>query len=105
MSDIATEAHTRIQQDFEHINPVIGVNQNMRSHGYPADIMTIDCLKTGKRIVLLLHDEQPDTLSFQFSFRETESAAEFERIPFDQVDSQQLYEWMSGYFGNRDEKG
>ena len=42
LSDMITEAHTRIQQAYEHINPVVGVRRGMRDVGIPADAMTID---------------------------------------------------------------
>jgi hypothetical protein len=98
LSDIATEAHTRIQQAFENINPVVGVSRNLRTTGFPADAMTIDCLKSGKRIILILHDEQPDIVSYQFSFKDKDPASEFEKIAFDALTADVLFEWMERYF-------
>ena len=102
LSDIATDAHTRIQQDFKAIDPIVGVSQNMRSNGIPADVMTIDCLKTGKRIILILHDESPDVISFQFAYRDKDPDKQFQTIQFDELTSQKLYDWISGYFSNAD---
>ncbi|OMH32083.1 hypothetical protein [Motiliproteus sp. MSK22-1] len=100
LSDIATEAHVRIQQDFKHIDPIVGVSQNMRSSGIPADVMTIDCLKSGKRIILILHDDTPDIISFQFAFRDKDPDKKFQAIPFAELTSQKLYDWISSYFSN-----
>ena len=102
LSDIATEAHTRIQQDFQHLDPVVGVNQSMRSNGVPADLMTIDCLKSGKRIILILHDQQPDIISYQFSYKDRDPGEEFERIQLSTLTSKTLYDWMKGYFMKKD---
>ncbi len=98
LSDIATDAHTRIQQDFKHIDPIVGVSRSLRSKGYPADAMTIDCLKSGKRIILILHDEQPDIISYQFSFRDKDPDDKFNKIQFNELTSTTLYEWIHGYF-------
>lgn len=57
LSDMASNAHARIQASYQHINPVVEVRRGMRDAGVPADVMTIDCLRTLKRINLILHDE------------------------------------------------
>ena len=98
LCDLVTEAHTRIQQDFQDINPVVGVNQKMRDIGVPADVMTIDCLKSGKRIIIILHDEQPDIINYQFCFKDKDPDEEFSQLPFTELSSQIIYEWIKGYF-------
>jgi len=98
LSDIATEAHTRIQQDCQYINPVVGVNKGMRASGIPADVMTIDCLSTGKRIILILHDEQPELIRYQFAFRDADPADQFEEIKLETLTTQKLYQWIKDYF-------
>ncbi len=98
LSDLATEAHTRIQQDFEDINPVVGISRGMRSIGIPADAMTIDCLKTGKRIIIILHDHQPEIIQYQFSFKSQDPADEFETLQFTDLTAQIMYKWMKDYF-------
>ena len=98
--DIATESHTRIQQDFKDINPVVGVNQRMRETGMPADVITIDCLKSGKRIILILHDQQPDIINYQFSFKDKDPDEKFENIQFNELTADKLYNWIKGYFSS-----
>lgn len=100
LCDIATEAHTRIQQDFKDINPLVGVNQQMRKKGIPADAMTIDCLKSGKRIILILHDHQPDIINYQFSFKDKDPHEKFEQIQFNEVTANKLYDWIKDYFSS-----
>ena len=100
LCDIATESHTRIQQDFKDINPIVGVNQKMREGGLPADVMTIDCLKSGKRIILILHDQQPDIISYQFSFKDKDPDEKFENIQFNELTSNKLYDWIKNYFSS-----
>ena len=98
LCDIATEAHNRIQQNFKDINPVVGVTHNMRSNGVPADAMTIDCLKSGKRIILVLHDQQPDIIHYQFSFKDKDPGSKFESIQFNELTATIMYEWIKDYF-------
>ena len=99
LSDMAEAAHTRIQQAHEHINPVVEVRSGMRTAGIPADVMTIDCLRTHRRIMLILHDEEPGLLLYQFITLEDEIAEEFERVALSETSSDTLVRWMQEYFG------
>jgi hypothetical protein len=98
LCDITSAAHARIQQDFDTINPVIGVSHKMRANGIPADAMTIDCLKSGKRIIVILHDQHAEILSYQFSLKDQEPTSEFETIAFSDVKEATLYSWIKDYF-------
>jgi hypothetical protein len=98
LSEHITSAHARIQQQHEDINPVVGVNRQMRKSGIPADAMTIDCLKTNRRILIILHDEQPDIVHYQFGMREQDPGPHFDTLPFEQAHEQQLYDWIVSYF-------
>lgn len=99
LSEFATEAHTRIQQDFAEIDPIVGVSHNMRNEGIPADLMTIDCLKTNKRIIIVLHDQMPGLLSYQFSYRNQDPGQEFQQMLLTEMSADMLYGWIQQYFG------
>ncbi|EDY86885.1 conserved hypothetical protein [gamma proteobacterium HTCC5015] len=98
LSEIASDAHARIQEKHEHINPVVGVRRGMRDAGIPADVMTIDCLVTRKRINLILHDGQPGVLLYQYITLKEEAGDDFESIAFSEMDAQTLVQWMEDYF-------
>ncbi|WP_347332461.1 hypothetical protein [Marinimicrobium locisalis] len=98
LSDMASDAHARIQATHELINPVVEVRRKMRDAGIPADVMTIDCLRTLRRINLILHDQQPGVLLYQFITIEDEVRDDFQSMAFSQVNTQTLYEWMETYF-------
>lgn len=98
LSSAAEEAHTNIQKDFADINPVIGISTGMRKVGIPADAMTIDCLKTGKRIIIIIHDKQPDSLQYQFSYKAQDPGESFENLAMKELNSKILYDWMKNYF-------
>ena len=98
LCDFTTEAHTRIQKDFCDIDPIVGVSQSMRKSGVPADAMTIDCLRTNKRIIIVLHDDTPSLINLQFGFRDKDPASDFEQLPAGSLSADLLYGWMSRYF-------
>ena len=99
LSDMTSAAHTRIQQACEHINPVVAVRRGMRDVGIPADAVTIDCLRTGRRIMLVLHDQVPGMLLYQFITIAEEAGDEFRQMPLSDVETDTLYSWMEEYFG------
>lgn len=94
----ATEAQANIQRAFSNIDPLIGVNKYMRKRGIPADAITIDCLKTGKRILLIMHDQAPDVVTYQFCLRDQDPFDDFEHIPLAELTTDQLYTWMKNRF-------
>jgi len=98
VSDFASEAHARIQKDFANINPVIGLNLGMRNVGIPADAITIDCLKTGKRIIIVLDDRQPELVQYQFSYKAQDPDEKFETLSVSDLSAQTLYGWIKDYF-------
>ncbi|MDF1629251.1 MAG: hypothetical protein P1U78_05570 [Alcanivoracaceae bacterium] len=98
VSDLITEAHARIQQQYADINPVVGVRRGMREKGIPADALTIDCLRTGKRIVLILHDQQPGELIYQFTLKDEDTDAPYQQLSMSNLGADLLYEWMRDYF-------
>ncbi|BBB30843.1 hypothetical protein [Neptunomonas japonica] len=98
LCDNVTDAHSRIKQDFKEIDPVVGVSQKMRDSGIAADVMTIDCLRSGKRIIIILHDQQPNIVSYQFTFKAQDPAEQFEQTPLAELSADKLYDWMESYF-------
>lgn len=96
--EIAQAAHVSIQRDYKDIDPLIGVSQNMRASGIPADVMTVDCLRTRRRIIFILHDHQPDTLSYQFTEMDSDPASEFQHLLVAEMSEKKFYDWVTDYF-------
>jgi hypothetical protein len=71
----------------------------MRDSGIPADVMTIDCLRTRRRITLILHDQQPGLLLYQFITIEQEVGDDFQSMVFTEMDTRKLFNWIEAYFG------
>jgi len=102
LSDLITDAHARIQQAHVDINPVVALRRGMRDKGIPADAITVDCLRTGKRIVLILHDQQPEELVYQFTLKDEETDAPYQQIALNNLRVELLFEWMRDYFQSAD---
>lgn len=100
LSEALTEAHARIQKDFAALNPVIGINRQMRAGGIAADVITIDCLVSNKRIFIILQDAAPDVVSYQFGMRDVDPAGAYQEIALSALTVEQLYEWISDYFND-----
>lgn len=98
LCDTVTEAHTRFQLEIADIDPIVGVSQNMRTNGVPADAVTIDCLKNDRRIILILHDEHPDLINYQFAWRSRDPENNFTQASVDDVTADTIFEWMKSYF-------
>ncbi|HEY5717954.1 MAG TPA: hypothetical protein VIS52_05615, partial [Motiliproteus sp.] len=97
VADLASEAHARIQQDFAQLDPIVGVSRGMRSQGIPADVVTFDCIKSGKRIIVILHDEQPQQLQYQFARCDSDGTGSFQSLPLTEVTADTFYQWMRDY--------
>ncbi|WP_286238766.1 hypothetical protein [Neptuniibacter halophilus] len=93
----ASEAHAAIQNAYSEMEPRVGVSQSMRSQGIPADAMTIDNPKNQRRIILILHDQQPETISYQFAWMDKDPEGEFKTLPDQQLTTGLIYEWMEAY--------
>lgn len=98
LSNLVNDAHTQIQAAHQHINPVVEVRQSMRDVGIPADVLTLDCLRTQRRITLILHDQHPGVVLYQFVTREEEVGGEFKQMALAEMSSQTLFDWMQDYF-------
>ena len=98
LSDIASQAHEKIQQDFKDLNPVIGVMQGMRKMGIPADVLRIDCLASNKRILVVLHDELPGFVRYQFTFSNQDPGDDYQQLASKEVTCETVYGWIKEYF-------
>jgi hypothetical protein len=70
----------------------------MRESGIPADVMTIDCLKTKKQIIIVLNDASPEIINYQYSFKDKDPTKKFETFALADLDSQIIYTWIKDYF-------
>ncbi|MAZ88677.1 MAG: hypothetical protein CL693_13645 [Cellvibrionaceae bacterium] len=98
LADIAGKGQADFQRDYKDVDPVVGIMRSLRDSGFAADAMTIDCLQSGKRIICILHDSTPEVVDYQFSYRDKDPAATFEKIALEELNASQFYAWMKDYF-------
>ncbi len=97
-ADIVQLAQAAIQKDFTDINPLISLSSHLRSHGFAADILTIDEPLTKKRIMMVLHDEKPEQIDYQLSFTDSDPAADFLEVAQKALTEEKLYVMIKEYF-------
>ena len=100
LSDIATVAQADIQQHSLGLDPIIGISRSMRDAGFPIDAMTIDCLKTSRRITFLVNDARPGIVSFRFGLKRELDELTFSDMNFSDVTASKLGDWIKAYFLN-----
>ena len=94
----ARDAQQLIQSEFESINPVVGGHTKMREQGIAADALTIDCLSTGKRISVIILDDNPEQALYLFGDKTGDSNGDINSIHYDSITKFTIYEWIKEYF-------
>lgn len=94
LADIAALAQLQFQQQYLHIDPIIGVNRQMRAQGFAVDLLTIECAVTKKRITLLIEDGKPQQVQYQFGRADQDPSGEFESVMLTELDQQRFFELM-----------
>ncbi len=98
LAETAEAAQVQIQARCSRLDPVVGVSRKLREAGFPIDLMTIDCLQTGKRISLLVNDDKPGLIAYQRGFRDQPTEAGFTDLAFAEVSVTQLCIWIRDWF-------
>lgn len=64
LSEIIAQANDKFSDRNRSIDTLMGImDKSLRQQGMPADAITIDCPAQNKKIVLLLHDDKPDSVN------------------------------------------
>lgn len=67
VSEIVAKANDLFYQKHTDVNTIIGIiDKALRQQGMNTDAVTIDCIAQDKKLVLLMHDERPDTIDLAF---------------------------------------
>ena len=94
LGDIAALAQLQFQQDYSDIDPVIGINRQMRKQGFAVDILTIDCIVSKKRLMILFEDAFPLRVKYQASTVDGDPGMEFSNIALSELDQRKFYDLM-----------
>ena len=94
LADIAALAQNQFQEIYLDIDPVIGINRQLRAQGFAVDIMTIECHVSQKRVTVLIEDAKPKSAGYQFGRRNEDPSGHFETIPITALTQQGFYDLM-----------
>tara|TARA_R110002049_G_scaffold95572_5_gene234757 strand:+ start:2447 stop:2770 length:324 start_codon:yes stop_codon:yes gene_type:complete len=71
LSEIVAKANDVFDACHKSVGTVLGImDQALRKQGINADAVTIDCIQLNKKIVLLIHDEKPDSVDIALGNKE-----------------------------------
>lgn len=94
LADIAALAQQQFQAKYAEIDPVIGINRQLRKQGFAVDLMTIDCHVSKHRVTLLLEDAKPELAGYQFGRIDQDPESQFETIAVAALTQQGFYDLM-----------
>ena len=94
LADIAALAQKQFQEQYRNIDPIIGINRQLRKQGFAVDLMTIDCHTSQKRVTLLIEDAKPDSAGYQFGMINKDPSNHFESIAMAELNQQGFYDLM-----------
>lgn len=94
LGDIAGLAQKQFQEQYQNIDPIIGINRQLRKQGFAIDIMTIDCPVSQKRVTLLFEDAKPESAGYQFGEINQDPGNHFETMLVVELNQQGFYDLM-----------
>jgi hypothetical protein len=94
VGDVAAEAQKKIQDSFSDNNPVISISHDLRKNGFAADTMTVQNLKSNKRVLLVFHDSQPKSVDYEFGLISEDPKMDFKQLTLKELDKDQFVNWM-----------
>lgn len=73
LSEVVARANDLFFSKFDKIDTIMGImDKTLRNQGMKADAITIDCITLKKKIVMLIHDEKPNTVDIALGNKEGE---------------------------------
>ena len=71
LSEMVAKAIDVFESKSENIDTLMGIiDKSLRNQGMKADAITIDCIALDKKIVILLHDDEPDEVDIALGNKE-----------------------------------
>ncbi|WOH39250.1 hypothetical protein RI844_08500 [Thalassotalea fonticola] len=88
LSEIVAKANDVFFNKFEHVDTVMGImDKTLRKQGMNADAITIDCIAIDKKIVILIHDNKPNSVDIAVGNKEGDIFSSSEYVLNDISDS------------------
>lgn len=83
LSEIVAKANDLFYSKYENVDTLMGImDKTLRNQGMKADAITIDCIALDKKIVILIHDDKPDTVNIALGNKrgDIHSSSEYQLI-------------------------
>ena len=94
LADLAALAQKTFQEKHADIDPIIGINTQMRKQGYQADLMMIDNNVNKHRIMFIYKDANPEQVEYQFTYIDQDPSDEFKTVKVEHLDSDLFLKMM-----------
>lgn len=98
LSDVAALAQADIQANYPGVDPVIGISHRLRMAGFAADTLTIEHAKNNRRIIMVLHDDQPLLVEYEFGCLSEDPKFQFSKMNISDLTRELFYQWMRQEF-------
>ena len=64
LSEIVARANDLLYSKYENIDTLMGIiDQSLRNQGIKADAVTVECVTVDRKLLILIHDEKPDSVT------------------------------------------
>ena len=94
VAETVATANDKFFELHKNIDTLVGImDKALRSQGIPADAVTIDCAAADKKVVFLLHDEQPNSVEVAFGNKEGDMSAT-SKHPLNELTVEKVIELM-----------
>lgn len=94
LSEIAKLTQADIQAKYPNVDPIIGINHQLRKSGFAADTLTIENPNNDTRIIMILHDDKKGVVDYEFGRLSKDPSFQFQTIGLDELTQERLYEMM-----------
>jgi len=94
LSEVAKLAQADIQTKYPDVDPIIGINHQLRKSGFAADTLTIENQTNDTRIIMILHDDKQGLVDYEFGRLSKDPSFQFQEIRLDELTQEKLFEMM-----------
>lgn len=94
LSEVAKLAQADIQARYPNVDPIIGISHNLRKSGFAADTLTIDNRANDKRIIMIIFDNDPENVQYEYARISQDPKFEFSTVSLKELTQERFYAMM-----------
>lgn len=100
LSEVAKLAQADIQKKYAHVDPIIGINHNLRKSGFAADTLTIENQANDTRIIMILHDNKIGIVDYECGRLSKDPSFQFTEISLNELTQEKIFFMMENVLVN-----